>query len=58
MRFALLAKSGLLQKAHEIMVVEALKNKLVGHVSRDSAAIETRERPVNRKKDTEMQGES
>ena len=54
-RFALLAKSGLANKAHKTMVIETLKDKLVGHVSRDSAAIETRERPVNRKKDTEMQ---
>ena len=54
-RFALLAKSGMANKVHKAMVVEALKDKLVGHVSRDSTAIETRERPVNRKKDTEMQ---
>ena len=54
-RFALLAKSGLLQKVHEIMAAEALKDKLVGHVSRDSTAIETRERPVIRKEDAEMQ---
>ena len=36
------------------MVVETYEDKLVGYVSRDSMAIETRERPVNRKKDTEM----
>ena len=41
---------------HEVIVAEALKDKLVGHVSRNSRAIETRERPVNRKKDTEMKG--
>ena len=54
-RFALLAKSGLANKVHEAMVVETHEDKIVGHVSRDSTAIETRERPVNRKKDTEMQ---
>ena len=37
------------------MAAEALKDKLVGRVSRDSTAIETRERPVNRKKDAETQ---
>ena len=54
-RFALLAKSELANKVHKVIVVETLKDELVGHVSRDSTAIETRERPVNRKKDTEMQ---
>ena len=56
-RFALLAKSGLANKVHEAMVVETHEDELVGHVSRDSTAIETRERPVNRKKDTEMKEE-
>ena len=32
------------------MVVETHEDELVGHVSRDSTAIETRERPVNRRK--------
>ena len=36
-------------EVHEAIVVETLKNELVGHVCRDATAIEPSERPVNRK---------
>ena len=42
-------------RVYKAMVAETLKDALAGHVSRDAAVIEPRERPVNRKKDTETQ---
>lgn len=46
--FAEFAASGLGDRVHEALVEESLKPELVGHISRDSTAIEGRERPVKK----------
>ncbi len=46
--FATFAKSGLGEKVHDALVEKHLKPELVGHVSRDSTAIEGREKPVKK----------
>jgi transposase len=46
--FAELAESGLLSKIHERIVSEHYENRLVGHNSRDSTAIEAREKPLKK----------
>jgi len=48
--FAEFAKSGLPQRIHEGMVKKHLGEKLVGHISRDSTAIEAREKSVKKDK--------
>lgn len=48
--FAEFAKSGLPQRIHEGMVKKHLGEKLVGHISRDSTAIEAREKAVKKEK--------
>jgi transposase len=45
-----LASSGVLALAHESMVKEAYKDGWVQNISRDSTAIESRERPLKKKK--------
>lgn len=47
--FSEFAKHGLLQKVHEAMVKKHCGPKLAGHISRDSTAIEPREKPVKNK---------
>lgn len=42
--FAEFAKSELPQRLHEALVVDTQKDRLIGHIARDSTAIETRER--------------
>lgn len=42
--FAEFAKSELPQKLHEALIRDTQGNRLIGHISRDSTAIETRER--------------
>ena len=44
--FAEFANQGLAQIIHEAMVREAYREKIVGHVSRDSTAINAREKPA------------
>ncbi len=42
------AHSGLLNRIHEVLIAEHCKERLVGHVSRDSSAIEGNEKPVKK----------
>jgi len=46
--FAEFAKSGLGDRVHNALVENCLKAELVGHISRDSTAIEGREKPIKR----------
>jgi hypothetical protein len=46
--FAEFAKSGLGDKVHDALVEDCLKAELIGHISRDSTAIEGREKPVKK----------
>lgn len=48
--FAEFSQGNLPQKIHEAMVKAYCGDKLAGHVSRDSTAIEAREKPVKKKK--------
>lgn len=48
--FAQFAESELPKFAHNTLVSKAYENQLVGHVSRDSTAIEAREKPVRKEK--------
>jgi len=48
--FSEFAKHNLLQKIHEAMIKKHCGQKLAGHISRDSTAIESRERPVKTSK--------
>ena len=43
--FAEFAKSGLAERAHEALIEEHLGDRIIGHLSRDATAIESRERP-------------
>ena len=47
--FAQFAQSGVLSAIHESMVRTQYGSKIAGHVSRDSTAIEAREKPVKKK---------
>jgi hypothetical protein len=44
--FAEFAVSALPSRVHEALIVQTHKDRLVGHISRDSTAIEAREKPV------------
>jgi hypothetical protein len=46
--FAEFAKSGLGDKVHDALVEKCLKAELIGHISRDSTAIEGREKPAKK----------
>jgi hypothetical protein len=46
--FAEFAKLGLGERVHAALVEECLKSELVGHISRDSTAIEGREKPAKK----------
>jgi hypothetical protein len=46
--FAEFAADGLAERAHEALVKEALGDVLVGHLSRDGTAIESREKPARK----------
>lgn len=50
-RFSEFAESDLVSLIHEEMIRETLKDEIVGHINRDSTAIETRERPLNKKEE-------
>lgn len=52
--FAEFAKSGLTDRIHEALVREYVGDTLVWHVSRDSTAIEARERPVKKAKEEKI----
>src|SRR6516225_4519177 len=47
--FAEFAASALPSKVHEALITRTHKDRLVGHISRDSTAIEAREKPVKRR---------
>ncbi len=49
--FSEFSRNSLTQKIHEAMVKKHCGTKLAGHISRDSTAIESREKPMKRKKD-------
>ena len=46
--FAEFAKSGLGEKVHEALVERCFKDQIVGHISRDSTAIDGREKRINK----------
>lgn len=48
--FAEFAESELCDRVHQVLVEETVKPELVGHISRDSTAIEGREKPVKKEK--------
>lgn len=48
--FSEFAKDGLGEKVHKVLVETHLKTELVGHISRDSTAIEGREKAVKKEK--------
>jgi hypothetical protein len=48
--FAEFAESKLGERVHEVLVERSLKPELVGHISRDSTAIEGREKPAKKLK--------
>ena len=48
--FAEFAAEGLAERAHEALVKETLGKVLVGHISRDGTAIESREKPARKER--------
>jgi len=48
--FAEFAQNGIAQIVHESLVVQHLRDHLVGHISRDSTSIEAREKPQKKNK--------
>ena len=46
--FAEFAADGLAERAHAALVKETLGERLIGHISRDGTAIESREKPVKK----------
>lgn len=52
--FAQFAEDGLAERAHAALVKETLGDRLIGHVSRDGTAIESREKPARKAKATEV----
>lgn len=48
--FAEFAQSSLGDRVHEVLVERSLKPELIGHISRDSTAIEGREKPAKKPK--------
>ena len=46
--FAEFSKSGLAQMVHDALIKKVFKNKIAHHVSRDSTAIEAREKPLKK----------
>ena len=51
--FAEFAAGGLAERAHAALVKETLGDSLIGHISRDGTAIESREKPARKEKVTE-----
>ena len=52
--FAEFANTGLLDRVHEVLVKHYLGDEVVWHVSRDSTAIEGREKPVGKQKNSKQ----
>ena len=52
--FAFLAETGVPQRVHERMIERHESNRLVGHISRDSTAIEAREKVKKRRLEKEV----
>jgi hypothetical protein len=48
--FAEFAQNGIAQNVHESLINQHLKDSLIGHISRDSTAIEAREKPQKKDK--------
>ena len=46
--FAEFSKSRLPERVHEALIVKSYRGELVGHLSRDSTAIESREKPAKK----------
>lgn len=53
-RNALFAEEKLAETLHEQVVTATLADSIVGDINRDSTAIATREKPINKKKDAEI----
>ncbi len=53
--FGEFAGSGLAERAHEALIVSTQKERLIGHISRDSTAVEARERPAKPAKEAVRQ---
>lgn len=53
-RFTHFSDIGITEIIHEKMVKNILKDELIGHLSRDSTSIATREKPVNKKKEVKI----
>ena len=51
--FQSFADSQLPQRVHEALILSVYKDELVGHVSKDSTAIEAREKPVKKEEEKE-----
>ena len=54
-RFSLFAETALMDRTLNGMVDRYLKGRLIEHISRDSTAIEAREKPENKKREVEEQ---
>ena len=52
--FAQFAQSKLPEEVHKALIEKYEKPRLVGHISRDAAAIEARERPIKKEKKQEL----
>ena len=48
--FAEFAESKLPEKVHQSLITHVYKDKIVGHISRDSTAIKAREKPLKKEK--------
>lgn len=46
------------KKVHDVLIAETQKERIVGHVSRDSTAIEAREKPIKKEKKEELKEHS
>ena len=53
--FAEFAQTGLPQKVHETLITRSCAGRIIGHISRDSTAVETREKPVKKEPTVEPQ---
>lgn len=53
-RFDKLSRLHLMERTMNSMVETYYKNRIVGHISRDSTAISAREKPLNKKKDVKV----
>jgi hypothetical protein len=56
--FAEFARTELPQKVHEALIRRSCEGKIIGHISRDSTAVEAREKPVKKEPLTETSSQS